>query len=100
MPGPAGSRRAGVPEIDVERAKRFCERRIPAHLRDEIRLEVGVRGSAITIFERRPPWIEWAGPEWSRMKIAQLRWDAAERLWRLYWADRNGRWLEYWNAEP
>jgi hypothetical protein len=26
------------------------------------------------------------------MKIAQLRYDAANRTWTLWWSDRNGRW--------
>jgi hypothetical protein len=34
------------------------------------------------------------------MRIAQLRWDASGRRWRLYTADRNERWHEYWNLEP
>lgn len=77
----------------------FCERRVPAHLRDEIRLELTVRGDAITIVERRPPWRAEFGPEWSSMKIAQLRFDAASRTWTLWWADRNGRWDRYWDVD-
>ncbi|MGH2662775.1 MAG: DUF3024 domain-containing protein [Actinomycetota bacterium] len=73
--------------------REFCEQRIPAHIRDQVRLEVGVRGNAISIFERRPPWRPDFGPEWSRLKIAQLRYDPSARTWTLFWADRRGRWL-------
>jgi hypothetical protein len=46
---------------------------VPAEARSEIRIEHSVRGSAITIVERRPPWSELVGPEWSTTGVAQLR---------------------------
>jgi hypothetical protein len=57
-----------------------------------------VRGSAITIIERRAPWRDDFGPEWSRSKIAQLRYDHG--TWTLHRADRSGRWLQYPDREP
>ncbi len=80
--------------------QRLCDRRIPARLRDKVRLEHQVRGDAITIFECRPPWRPDFGPEWTRRKIAQLRFDLGTREWTLYWADRNGRWLLYRDLDP
>lgn len=77
----------------------FCERRVPEHIRDQVRLELTVRGNAITIVERRPPWRAEFGPEWSSMKIARLRFDAGTRTWTLWWADRNGRWDRYWDVD-
>ncbi len=32
----------------------FCERRVPATLRDKIRLTYGFRGNSVTLFENRP----------------------------------------------
>ncbi len=80
----------------------FCKRRIPPHVRDEIRLEFGFRGNSVTIFECRPPWegLPEQVVEWSRMKIVQLRYDPSTREWTLFWADRNGRWLRYWDLDP
>lgn len=94
-----------LPELIRRSAERrvtaFCEGRVPTHVRDQVRLEVGIRGNAITIFERRPffrsrPDVD----EWSKMKIAQLRYDVDSKEWSLYWADRNGRWHRYWELEP
>jgi hypothetical protein len=82
------------------KVRAFCERRIPADARDEVRLEFSVRGNAIAIIERRPPWRVDFGPEWSSMKIAQLRYDAATQTWSLWWADRNERWNSYWDVDP
>ena len=79
------------PEIDIARVRRYCQRRVPPHAREQVRLESVVRGSAITIIERRAPWRDDLGPEWSRLKVAQLRYDHG--AWTLHWADRNGRWF-------
>lgn len=87
-------------ELAVAKVRRFCESRIPPHVRDKIHLEVQTRGKAITIFERRPPWREDFGPEWSKLKIAQFRWDPNDRTWTIWWADRNGRWLRHPDADP
>ena len=75
-------------------------RRVPPDARNEVRLEHSVRGNAITIVERRPPWHPGLGPEWTSMKIAQLRYDAGSGAWSLYCCDRNERWFLYDDVEP
>jgi hypothetical protein len=65
-----------------------------------MRLELSVRGNSITIVERRPPWSELVGPEWTSMRIAQLRYEARSGTWALYCADREDRWWPYDFAEP
>lgn len=87
-------RRSALPELDLERIRRYCAGRVPPQFADEIRIEVDVRGRSVTVRECRPPWKpEWV--EWSRRPVAQLRYDEASGRWRLYAADRNGRWLSY-----
>lgn len=71
---------ARIPETDLARIRRFCEERIPAHLRDQIRLEVETRGRSVTIVECRPYWLDPTA-EWTRMKVAQFRYDEAEKTW-------------------
>ncbi|MGH2555838.1 MAG: DUF3024 domain-containing protein [Actinomycetota bacterium] len=78
----------------------FCDQRVPAHAREEVRLEYPIRGGSITIVERRPPWRAEFGPDWTSLKIAQLRYDAAAKAWTLWWADRNERWDRYWDMDP
>lgn len=71
----------------------FCETRVPEQQRHQIRLECSRRGNSITIFERRPPWSpELIGPEWTSMKVAQLRYDSSSGQWSLYCCDGNERW--------
>lgn len=88
-----------IPELDLARVRRFCHDRIPEHVRDQIRLEADVRGRSITILECRPPWSD-PNAEWTRMRIAQLRYDESAPSWTLYWADRNDRWHRYPDLEP
>ncbi|MCW2913307.1 MAG: hypothetical protein JWN52_1375 [Actinomycetia bacterium] len=84
---------ADLPETDLARVGRWCERRIPERARDQVRLEYEVRGTTLIIVERRVPWdaqdTEY-GPEWTARPVAQLRHSA--QGWRLYWPDRNTRW--------
>jgi hypothetical protein len=93
-----------IPEaIERETTKEveaFCDGRVPAELQDEIRLKFSVRGNAITIVEQRPPWREDFGPDWSSVKVAQLRFEPAAQAWALYCSDANVRWLRYSAAQP
>ena len=86
MPMPAAVRDDAVRHVAL-----FCDNRST----EDVRLEHSVRGNSITIVERRPPWSELVGPDWTSMKVAQLRYDDNSRTWSLYAADRNERWFLY-----
>jgi hypothetical protein len=90
---PADVRQAAVAQVE-----RYCETRVPEDMRSHVRIEHSVRGNAITIVERRPPWRDDIGAEWSSTKVAQLRYDGAN--WALYCSDRSGRWWRYDEAAP
>ncbi len=92
--------RAVLPELDLIRIRRYVDARVPSHVSDQIRVEVEVRGTTVTIVERRPPWRAGLGPEWSRLPIAQLRFDPATANWTLYWRNRNLRWHRYDRIAP
>jgi hypothetical protein len=89
-----------LPADAVAEVERFCADRVPEELRSQIRLEYGVRGNVITIVERRPPWSKLVGPDWTAMKIAQLRFDASAGTWTLYCTDRNEQWWPYDDIAP
>ena len=84
----------------MEAVVSFCDERVPPDLRDQLRLECSLRGNAITIVERRPPWNPDFGPEWSASEVAQLRYDAGRGTWSLHWRDSNERWHAYDRIEP
>ncbi len=55
----------------------------------------------VTLYELRPPWASHAlGPEWTKMPIAQFRYNPAFALWTLYCCDRNSRWHEDYEIGP
>ncbi len=89
-----------LPENALEAVRRYCDTKVPAEHRDKMRVEHGVRGKAITVYECRPPWQPELGPDWTRHPVAQLRYDAQDHHWRLYCADRNGRWHYYDMSAP
>jgi hypothetical protein len=93
MPLPPAVRDQAVREVE-----QFCERKIPEDVRSKVRLEHTIRGNSITIVERRAPWSEHVGPEWTSLPVAQLRYD--DGLWTLHAADRNGRWFLYDDVRP
>jgi hypothetical protein len=85
---------AAVPDLDRRKIKKFCEEMTPPEFRDRMRVEAGVRGKSVTIFEGRPPW-DGKDTEWTRVPIGQLRFDPDTALWTLFWSDRNDRWHLY-----
>jgi hypothetical protein len=100
-------RRTGVVDLVtavVERAWReldaFCEAQVPHHVRDQLRLEASIRGRTLTLWEVRAPWPGSRTGEWTRMKIAQFRFDSATRLWTLYCHDRHSRAHKYELLQP
>jgi len=84
-----------LPELDVARVQRWCAARVPEHARHQVRVECEPAPRHLTIVERRAPWREDAGPEWTNFPIARLRYTAADKSWTLYWRDRNLRFHIY-----
>lgn len=73
---------------------------MPFDARDEVRYELHVETSSLTIIECRPPWREEYGPEWSRLPIARLRYAKSRREWSLYWRDRHSKFHRYAEVGP
>jgi hypothetical protein len=84
-----------LPEADIATIRELCEARVPPDVREHVRVELERERQAVTIVERRPPWREDYGPEWSRLPIARLRYVASKRLWTLYYHRHTGRWERY-----
>ena len=91
MPLPATVRDAAVRHLD-----RYCDRRDA----DDRRLEYVIRGDAITLVQRRPPWRPMRGAEWTSSNLAQFRFDETARTWSLFWPRPTGQWVEYDKLRP
>lgn len=81
----------GLPDLDVARVQRWCDQRVPAHVRDQVRVECDITAGHLTIVECRPPWRDDMGDQWTRFPIARLRYTKSTKTWSLYWRDRNLR---------
>jgi hypothetical protein len=84
-----------LPGLDVAVIRHFCEQRVPPQALHQVRSELVLSRSAATIVERRAPWREDFGPEWTSRGVARLRYTAKSGLWTLFHSDRNGRWHRY-----
>ncbi len=89
-----------LPTLDVARVQRWCAARVPERARHQVRLECDEAPQHLTIIERRAPWPEDSGTEWTRVPIARLRYTSATTSWSLYWRDRNLRFHAYDRAAP
>ena len=89
-----------LPELDVERVRRWCRQRVPGHLRDQVQVECDAGPGYLTIVECRPPWRNDMGTEWTRFPIARLCYTKAAKRWSLYWRDRNLRFHRYDQLPP
>ena len=75
----------------------YCDRRVPVHLRDRVRMTFRIHGNYVTLFEeRRLPDSE---TRWARYRIAQFRYDEDTSMWSVYWENGADRWERY-DAPP
>ncbi len=88
------------PELDIARVQRWCAARVPEHARHQVRVECETAPRHLTIIERRAPWREDLGPEWTSFPIARLRYTATSMSWTLYWRDRHLRFHRYQPLTP
>jgi hypothetical protein len=91
---------SGVPDLDVARVHRWCTARVPERARHQVRVECEFAARHITIVERRAPWRDDAGPDWTSFPIARLRYTKMAKTWTLYWRDRNLRFHVYDRLPP
>ncbi len=84
-----------VPEQARREIARWCHDRVPAHRRDERRVDYQVLQETVTIVERRPPEMPELKPAWSSRKVAQLRYDhPVDGQWVLF-HQVDGDWRRY-----
>ena len=73
---------------------------MPQEARLQVRMECDVAPRHLTLIERRAPWREELGPQWSQLPIARLHYTQGTGLWTLYWRDRNLKFHRYERVPP
>ncbi|WP_035055615.1 DUF3024 domain-containing protein [Desulfuromonas sp. TF] len=87
-----------VKQLVEKKLSAYCQRKIPAHLHNEIRLTFKFRGNTVSLSESRPA---FGMPEKGvEIPVAQFRYDPADNLWTLYCSDRNSRWHPDMEIDP
>ena len=77
----------------TKRLTAFCDARVPAAVRNQVRVGFRVKGSEVVLFEERPAF--QAPHEWREMVVAKFKYVGAQGLWRLYCQHRDLRWHSY-----
>ena len=85
-------------QLAVKQIERYCENKIPLHAQEQIKMKYISRGNSFTLVESRVKWND--DSVWIDMKIAQMRFDNDSMLWRLYYPNRNEKWMVYEILEP
>lgn len=91
-----------LPELTKKNVEKtlesYCDKRIPKHIRNKLRLEFSFKGNAVVLFEVRPVWNDptqnTEGP------VAQFKYNQTKNIWTLYWRDRNLKWRIYDRISP
>jgi hypothetical protein len=87
-----------VRRLVEEKLNAYCLKKVPAHVRDLVRLNFKIQGNNVTLFEERPAFGK--ANTWVDIVVAQFRFTQDKGTWTLYWADRNSRWHEYEEVLP
>ncbi|MDX2343590.1 MAG: DUF3024 domain-containing protein [Acidimicrobiia bacterium] len=88
-----------VPEIDVERVRRWAAVRVPVKVQDELRLAVDVDRLSITVMECRAPWTD-SMTDWTRRPVARFRYTQVRGEWTLYCYRSSGDFERFVFADP
>ncbi|MCI0562328.1 MAG: DUF3024 domain-containing protein [Nitrososphaera sp.] len=80
-------------QLVESRLQTYCDNRVPAHVKDKLKISFGLRGNSVTIYEERPYFLDKT--RWTKGSVAQLRFSPTTGKWTLYCCDRNRRWHQY-----
>ncbi|MBI5920283.1 MAG: DUF3024 domain-containing protein [Betaproteobacteria bacterium] len=82
----------------------YCNNKIPANIRDQVRLGFTVMGNTVTLFEEKPIQnnLDQRSKLPPKLPLAQFRLNVVDHLWRLYCPSqrRQDGWILYPGAKP
>jgi hypothetical protein len=71
----------------------MCQRRSPAHLKDEIRITYKIINHSVEVYEERPGWKK--PEEWTSIGVAKFIYTRTSKKWKLYWMRQDLKWHLY-----
>lgn len=89
-----------IQKLVEEKLGAYCNDKVPAQVRDQVRLTFSVLGNTVTLFEERP--VQNNLDKRTKRPLAQFRLNVVDHLWRLYYVrqQRQEGWGLYNDAEP
>ena len=91
-----------ISEIERRRAEKtlseYCVRRTNPAIRDQLEIVYRIEGNYAYIAERRPDWMDASIVR--DHDVAKFRFVVKDRLWVLYWLDRNLAWHRFPDLAP
>ncbi len=91
-----------ISEIENHKAEKvlqkYCADRTKPDLQHLLEIVYRIEGNYAYIAERRPLWDN--PTEYRNYDVAKLRFLVKDRLWNLYWLDRNLKWHIYGDCSP
>lgn len=82
-----------LPEIEQHRVDKlltaFCDKRVPLHVRDEVKLTYKISGNKVFLIETRPYFDDPS--RWTEMYISQFQYKVEVKNWSLFAYNRNDK---------
>ncbi|MCA1713313.1 MAG: DUF3024 domain-containing protein [Actinobacteria bacterium] len=82
-----------LPEADVAHVRTWCDSRVTAAVREQLRIVCEEESLSLTILEEHPPWDGRGGG--TRSPVARLRYVARRGEWTLYCVAGSGDFRRY-----
>src|SRR5260370_18552790 len=80
-----------VQQAEVNKHLRaFCDARVPAAVRNQVRIGFRIKGTEVVLFEERPAF--QPPHDWREMPIVKFKYVGTQKLWRLYCHHRDFLW--------
>lgn len=78
----------------------YCDQKVPAHARHQVRLTFEIDGNKVTLIEERDAFAQPG--TWTQMPIAQFRFTSDTAIWTLYCPNfrKKDAWRIYPEAKP
>lgn len=78
----------------------YCEKRVPLHVREKVRLTFRIEGNVVTLFEQRVSFQDRS--RWIDIDVARFHYYKTRHQWVLYWRDSKRRqaWHAYDHIKP
>jgi len=85
-----------IPPLELQvveiKLRAYCEK-VPTEVRDRLLHVFFIKRHDVVLAEKRPHWRDPS--EWVETPVAKFKYAATQRMWQLFYQDRNLKWRQY-----